>query len=102
MWSLGIVLFAMSFGCVPFQNDNPHELKDLIERFVEERRLATDDKASVENVAKAAVAWLPPDFTGAQVRARGGRLGSLRLVLAALLAIDAYRRPTATDLLENA
>mmetsp|Transcript_8865 Transcript_8865/g.25029 ORF Transcript_8865/g.25029 Transcript_8865/m.25029 type:complete len:263 (+) Transcript_8865:3-791(+) len=102
MWSLGIVLYAMCFSSLPFHNDDPSALKELIQRFVEERRLATDDKAGVENVAKAAVAWLPPDLSGAQARARGGRLGSLRLVLAALLAIDAHRRPTATDLLENA
>eukprot|EP00438_Fugacium_kawagutii_P022736 Skav234318 [mRNA] locus=scaffold3847:24161:32648:- [translate_table: standard] len=40
-----------------------------------------------------ASSWLPFDA--------GGRIGPLRLVLAALLALDAQRRPATTDLLEN-
>ena len=40
-----------------------------------------------------ASSWLPFDT--------GGRIGPLRLVLAALLALDAHRRPAASDLLEN-
>ena len=40
-----------------------------------------------------ASSWLPFDT--------GGRIGPLRLVLAALLALDAHRRPAASDLLDN-
>mmetsp|Transcript_64634 Transcript_64634/g.140735 ORF Transcript_64634/g.140735 Transcript_64634/m.140735 type:complete len:674 (+) Transcript_64634:107-2128(+) len=84
MWSLGIVLYAMCFSSLPFSHDDPGELKKIIRRFVEERRSG----ASVD-----ATAWLPQDSTG--------RLGSLPLVAAALLAFDPARRPAATDLLEN-
>jgi len=44
-------------------------------------------------VPQDASSWLPFD--------EGGRIGPLRLVLAALLALNAHRRPAASDLLEN-
>jgi len=87
MWSLGIVLYAMCFSSLPFSHDDPRVLKGLIRRFVEERQPGPDEtEASAEE-------WLPLDD--------GGRLGPLRLVLAALLTIDTERRPAASDLLEN-
>jgi len=112
MWSLGIVLYAMCFSCLPFSHDDPKVLKAQIRRFVEERDAAQGSDSS--NSSRSSVAsgvptanaeggagggsngadaWLPPDDEG--------RLGPLRLVLAALLALDAARRPSATDLLEN-
>jgi len=98
MWSLGI-------AAVPFQHEDPHILKGLITQFVEKRRSGlTAQEAPLltgGNVAESVAAWLPPDVSGAQIKVRGGRLGSLRMVVAALLAIDPVRRPTATDLLEN-
>lgn len=90
MWSLGIVLYAMCHSSLPFVNDDPSALKSLICSFVEER---SAPQASTPSAAEDAGAWLPPD--------EGGRLGPLRLVLAALLAFDPARRPSATDLLEN-
>eukprot|EP00930_Biecheleria_cincta_P047577 TRINITY_DN33003_c0_g1_i1.p1 TRINITY_DN33003_c0_g1~~TRINITY_DN33003_c0_g1_i1.p1 ORF type:complete len:891 (-),score=140.13 TRINITY_DN33003_c0_g1_i1:92-2764(-) len=104
MWSLGIVLYAMCFFTLPFQNDDPHKLKSMICSFVEQRMSGLDIGASLlggGGLAEAAAAWLPPDIRGAQARLRGGRLGPLRLVLAALLSCDAGRRPAANDLLEN-
>lgn len=105
MWSLGIVLHAMCFSALPFHNEDPHVLKRLINEFVERRRSRRTAQATPlltgGNAAESVAAWLPPDVSGAQIKVRGGRLGSLRLVAAALLAIDPFRRPTATDLLEN-
>lgn len=104
MWSLGIVLYAMCFSSLPFQNEDPHVLKGLIKEFVEKRQSASTAAGTqllTGDVAESAAAWLPADVSGAPMKSRGGRLGSLRLVLAALLTIDADRRPTATDLLEN-
>lgn len=104
MWSLGIVLYAMCFSTLPFQNDDPHKLKSMICSFVEQRMSGLDIGASLlggGGLAEAAAAWLPPDIRGAQARVRGGRLGPLRLILAALLSCDAERRPAANDLLEN-
>jgi len=92
MWSLGIVLYAMCYSSLPFVNDDPSALKSLICRFVEERS-AQATPPSGPSAAEDAGAWLPPD--------ESGRLGPLRLVLAALLAFDPMRRPSATDLLEN-
>eukprot|EP00928_Gymnodinium_smaydae_P034216 TRINITY_DN24305_c0_g1_i2.p1 TRINITY_DN24305_c0_g1~~TRINITY_DN24305_c0_g1_i2.p1 ORF type:complete len:730 (-),score=154.31 TRINITY_DN24305_c0_g1_i2:48-2237(-) len=83
MWSLGIALYAMCFSSLPWSHDDPRVLKDLIRRFAEGFDVTTD-----------ATVWLPPDVDG--------RLGQLHLVMAALLSFDADRRPTATDLLENA
>ncbi|CAE7650709.1 iksA [Symbiodinium pilosum] len=92
MWSLGMVVYAMSFSSLPFSHDDPHVLKGLIKAFVEEkRRPAPNEKAP--SAEEDASGWLPFDT--------GGRIGPLRLVLAALLALDARRRPAATDLLEN-
>lgn len=91
MWSLGIVLYAMCFSSLPFSHDDPSVLKGLIRRFVEERSHREGCPDNPED--EAAGTWLPPDPEG--------RLGPLRLVLAALLAFDADRRPSATDLLEN-
>merc|ERR1712176_124922 len=95
MWSLGIVLYAMCFSTLPFSNDDPHLLKEQIRRFVEERQQGSVQGPLVggADTTEAQAAWLPPDTNG--------RLGRLRLVLAALLAFDAGRRPAATDLLEN-
>lgn len=93
MWSLGIVLYAMCFTSLPWSHDDPSVLKSLIRRFVEERHPASDASGGEGEAGEDAMAWLPPDT--------GGRLGPLRLVLAALLAFDAGRRPFATDLLEN-
>merc|ERR1711862_615214 len=92
MWSLGIVLYAMCFSALPFSHDDPHVLKGLIRRFVEERQ-GLSQALLAGDTAEDAAAWLPPDT--------GNRLGPLRLVLAALLAFDASRRPAATNLLEN-
>lgn len=83
MWSAGIVLWAMCFSSLPFTHDDPSVLKGLIRTFVEERSQRQTDPSD----------WLPRDSSG--------RLGSLRLVLAALLSFDPELRPTATDLLEN-
>jgi serine/threonine protein kinase len=107
MWSLGIVLYALCFSALPFQSEDPHALKGVINRFVEKQRSGSRVTQGAPLLtggdgAEAAAAWLPPDSSSTQVRARGGRLGSLRLVVAALLAIDPTRRPIATDLLENA
>jgi len=96
MWSLGIVLYAMCFSSLPFSHDDPHVLKGLIRRFVEERRQSPPQGAfdgEGGNAAEADMGWLPPDT--------GYRLGPLRQVLAALLAFHAVRRPAAIDLLEN-
>ncbi|CAE7711144.1 iksA [Symbiodinium sp. CCMP2456] len=93
MWSLGMVLYAMCFSSLPFSHDDPHVVKGLIKSFVEEkRRAAPNEKAP--SAEEDASGWLPFDT--------GGRIGPLRLVLAALLALDARRRPAATNLLENA
>lgn len=81
MWSLGVVLYAMCFSSLPFSHDDPCVLKDMIRCFLEERYQGD------------ATEWLPPDS--------GGRLGPLRLVMAALLAVSPRRRPTAGDLLDN-
>jgi len=86
MWSLGIALYAMCFSSLPFSHDDPRILKAIIQRFAEERM-------NLNLLDRDAEVWLPPDPTG--------RLGSLRLVAAALLAFDVTRRPAATDLLEN-
>ena len=90
MWSLGMVLYAMCFASLPFSHEDPHVLKGLIRSFVEEKRASPTATPSAEEDASS---WLPFDA--------GGRIGPLRLVLAALLALDARRRPATTDLLEN-
>lgn len=82
MWSCGIALYAMCFSALPFSHDDPSVLKGIIRSFVENRQQGSTDGA----------AWLPPDTR---------RLGRLRLVVSALLALDPARRPTAADLLEN-
>jgi len=92
MWSLGIVLYAMCFSTLPFLHNDPHVLKGLIRRFVEERQILPESLAAGDTSEDAA-AWLPQDV--------GGRVGPLRMVTAALLAFDVDRRPAATDLLEN-
>ncbi|CAE7529603.1 iksA [Symbiodinium natans] len=92
MWSLGMVLYAMCFSSLPFSHDDPHVLKGLIKSFVEEKRRPTPNEKA-PSAEEDASGWLPFDT--------GGRIGPLRLVLAALLALDARRRPAATDLLEN-
>lgn len=87
MWSLGIVLYAMCFSSLPFHHDDdPTILKGIIKRFADER------ECEVGQLGDPA-GWLPRDPSG--------RLGSLRLVVAALLSLDEGRRPEATDLLEN-
>merc|ERR1712218_149339 len=112
MWSVGIVLYAMCYSTLPFQNDDPRVLKAMICRFVEERereRLASRRKdvdkgvplPNETDVSEAATAWLPPDVGGARARGQAGCIGPLRLVLAALLALDPNRRPATGDLLEN-
>lgn len=84
MWSLGIVLHAMSFSTLPFSHNDPSVLKAIIRNFVQERQgLPSED----------ALTWLPHDPSG--------RLGSLRFVNAALLDFNPHRRPTTTELLEN-
>lgn len=84
MWSLGIVLHAMSFSTLPFSHKDPSVLKAIIRNFVQERQgLPSED----------ALTWLPHDPSG--------RLGSLRFVNAALLDFNPHRRPTTTELLEN-
>jgi len=94
MWSMGIVLYAMCFSSLPFHNDDPHELKGLIRRFVAERQGRPPGPLAGGLADEAAAEeWLPPDVEG--------RLGPLRLVLAALLAVDADRRPAASNLLDN-
>lgn len=93
MWSLGMVLYAMCFASLPFFHDDPHVLKGLIKAFVEEKRSASRAEAATPSAEEDASSWLPFDA--------GGRIGPLRLVLAALLALDAHRRPATTDLLEN-
>merc|ERR1712232_1513243 len=100
MWSLGIVLYAMCFSSLPFHDDDPRLLKKMICRFVEERRQPAGSQGNQGtplleggDLAEAAASWLPPDLGGTRARARGGRLGPLRLVLAALLNFDAVRRP---------
>lgn len=92
MWSLGMVLYAMCFTSLPFSHDDPHVLKGLIRSFVEEKRSARCPETATP-AEEDASSWLPFD--------EGGRIGPLRLVLAALLALDAHRRPAASDLLEN-
>lgn len=109
MWSLGIVLYAMCYSSLPFQNDDPHVLKAMICRFVEERRALA--RQVLEPSARSplfeggdaaeAASWLPPDGTTTPAGERGSRLGHLRLVMAALLAFDSVRRPSTSDLLEN-
>ncbi|CAJ1428659.1 unnamed protein product [Effrenium voratum] len=89
MWSLGMVLYAMCFASLPFSHDDPHVLKSLIKSFVEEKR----NDSAAPSAEEDASSWLPFDA--------GGRIGPLRLVLAALLALDARRRPATADLLEN-
>eukprot|EP00434_Breviolum_minutum_P002541 symbB.v1.2.002250.t1/scaffold92.1/size545918/7 len=91
MWSLGMVLYAMCFTSLPFSHDDPHVLKGLIKSFVEEKRSTCVETATPAE--EDASSWLPFDT--------GGRIGPLRLVLAALLALDAHRRPAASDLLDN-
>lgn len=100
MWSLGIVLHAMCFSSLPWTHDNPSTLKALIRRFAEERsppsqatRVAQASVNAIQSANDDIAAWLPSD--------NDGRLGPLRLVLAALLELDISRRPTATDLLDN-
>eukprot|EP00927_Polykrikos_kofoidii_P036005 TRINITY_DN30459_c0_g1_i1.p1 TRINITY_DN30459_c0_g1~~TRINITY_DN30459_c0_g1_i1.p1 ORF type:complete len:757 (+),score=129.41 TRINITY_DN30459_c0_g1_i1:143-2272(+) len=83
MWSLGIVLYCMCFSTLLFSHEDPHVIKDLVRRFVDERH----------SVAHDGTDWLPPE--------PGVRLGPLRHVTTALLNVDADRRPATTDLLEN-
>merc|ERR1712194_15106 len=107
MWSLGIVLYAMCFYTLPFYHDDPHVLKKMICRSVEERRsgqpLAAQGAPLLgeDESVEATSSWLPPDPGGTRKGGRADRLGPLRLVLSALMAVDADRRPSATDLLEN-
>lgn len=82
MWSLGIVLYSMCFSTLPFSHEDPRVIKDIVRRFVEARQGLSEGAD-----------WLPPD--------PGNRLGPLRLLTAALLNVDADRRPATTDLLEN-
>lgn len=90
MWSLGMALYAMCFASLPFQHDDPSKLKGIIRNFVQERQGLVGADATVN---------LPRDPTGRLGSTT--RLGSLRQVAAALLAIDAWCRPSCTDLLEN-
>jgi len=101
MWSLGIVLYAMCFSSLPWSHEDPSILKAQIRRFAEERGVgpqagggSAGTGASTDGSEdEAESSWLPADV--------GSRLGTLRLVLAALLELDAARRPSATDLVEN-
>lgn len=93
MWSLGIVLYALCFSALPFSHDDPHVLKGIIRGFIEERRTLLARHVAAGGSPDEAAEWLPPDC--------GGRLGPLRLVMSALLAFDAEKRPGTTDLLEN-
>jgi len=91
MWSLGIALYAMCFASLPFQHDDPSMLKGIIRNFVQERQGIAGAEATVQ---------LPPQDPSGRLGS-SCRLGSLRQVAAALLALDERRRPSCTDLLEN-
>jgi len=83
MWSLGVVLYALCFSSLPCVHEDPSVVKRLILQF------ASGQRSSESHAADG----LPVDVTC--------RLGSLRLIISALLTFDLNARPSTTDLLQN-
>merc|ERR1712137_717084 len=83
MWSLGVVLYAMCFSSLPCFHEDPSVVKRLILQFTSGQRSSESHAAD----------GLPVDPTC--------RLGSLRLIISALLTLDMSARPSTTDLLDN-